>query len=122
MNLNKRQQLLAIVAIAAVGLFMADKIIVTPLTKSWDARSKRIAKLKEDVRTGDDLLKHEKSWRDQWTQMHANLLSTDKAVAESQMMKALPTMWSSGRRRGCRRSMWERWERPRLTPERTAPF
>jgi Tfp pilus assembly protein PilO len=93
MNLNKRQQLLAIVAIAAVGLFMADKIIITPLTKSWDARSKRIAKLKEDVRTGDDLLKREKSWRDQWTQMHANLLSTDKAVAESQMMKAFER-WS----------------------------
>ena len=93
MNLNKRQQLLAIVDIAAVGLFMADKIIITPLTKSWDARSKRITELKTKVQDGEGLLKREKSWRDQWSQMRSNLLSNDKAVAETQMYKAFDR-WS----------------------------
>ena len=50
MNLNKRQQLLAILAIVAVGFFVADKLVITPLTNSWKARTVRLAKLKDDVR------------------------------------------------------------------------
>ena len=42
MNLNKRQQLLAILAIAAVGFLVVDKLVLTPLTLSWKARSERI--------------------------------------------------------------------------------
>ena len=47
MNLNKRQQLLAIFAIVAVGFFVADKLVLSPLTSSWKARAQRLAKLKD---------------------------------------------------------------------------
>ena len=93
MNLNKRQQLLAIVAILAVGLFAADKLVFTPLTNSWKGRAARITKLKEDVRAGTDTLKRETAWRAQWDHMRTNTLSSAKPEGESQMMKAFER-WS----------------------------
>jgi Tfp pilus assembly protein PilO len=93
MNLNKRQQLLAILAIVAVGFFVADKLVFTPLTHSWSARSARIAKLKEQVRDGTETLKRETAVREQWANMRTNTLSSAKPEAESQMLKAFER-WS----------------------------
>ncbi len=93
MNLNKRQQLLAILAIVAVGLFIADKLVITPLTKSWKARADRIAKLKEEVRDGSETLKRERVLREQWAMMSTNTLPNAKPEAESQMLKAFER-WS----------------------------
>jgi len=95
MNLNKRQQLLAILAIATVGLFVADKLVITPLTNSWKARSARIAKLKEQVRDGTALTeaRREKALREQWDNIRTNTLSSAKPEAESQMLKAFER-WS----------------------------
>src|SRR5580765_843393 len=93
MNLTKQQQVLAIVAIAMVGLFMADKIVFTPLTNSWKARSARIMKLKDEVREGTETLKREQALTQQWTMMQANVLSSAKPEAESQMLKAFER-WS----------------------------
>lgn len=93
MNLNKRQQLLAILAIVAVGLFVVDKLVITPLTNSWKARTVLLAKLKEDVREGTETLKREQVLREQWERMRTNTLATDKSEAENQMMKAFER-WS----------------------------
>lgn len=64
MNLTRRQQILAILAIVLVGLYVADKLIFTPLTRSWKARSEQIAKLKEQVRDGNETIKREASLRE----------------------------------------------------------
>lgn len=93
MNLNKRQQLLAILAIVAVGLFVVDKLVLTPLTNSWKTRAARLEKLKKDVRDGEETLKRESAWREQWGRMRTNTLATDKSNAENQMMKAFER-WS----------------------------
>lgn len=93
MNLNKRQQLLAIFAIVAVGLFIADKLVFTPLTRSWKARSEHITKLKEQVRDGAETLKRERALREQWVNMSTNTLPSAKPEAESQMLKAFER-WS----------------------------
>lgn len=93
MNLNKRQQILAILAIAAVALFAADKLVFTPLTNSWKVRSARIAKLKEEVRDGTETLKREAVVREQWDRMRTNTLSSAKPEGESQMLKAFER-WS----------------------------
>ena len=93
MNLNKRQQSLAILAIVAVGFFVADKLVITPLTSSWKARSVRIAKLKEQVREGEETMKREKALREQWDSMRRNTLHNAKSEAESQMLKAFER-WS----------------------------
>lgn len=93
MNLNKRQQLLAILAIVAVGFFVADKLVFTPLTKSWKARTAGIARLKEEVREGTETLKREQAVREQWDRMRTNTLAGKKPDAESQMLKAFER-WS----------------------------
>ena len=93
MNLNKRQQLLAILAIVAVGLFVADKLVFTPLTNNWRARAERITKLKAQFAEGTETLKHETSWREQWDRMRTNTLAQAKPEAESQILKAFER-WS----------------------------
>lgn len=97
MNLNKRQQLLAILAIGAVGLYVADKLMFTPLTNNWKNRSSRIAQLKEQVRDGTETLKRETALRQQWDRMRTNTLSSAKPEAESQMLKAFERWSQQGR-------------------------
>ena len=93
MNLTKRQQILAILAMAVVGLYVADKLLFTPLTKNWKARSERITKLKDEVRDGNETLKRETALREQWDRMRTNTLTNVKSEAESQMLKAFER-WS----------------------------
>ncbi len=93
MNLNKRQQLLAILAITMVGLFVADKLVFSPLLRSWDQRSKHVITLKEAVREGTETLKRERALREQWDAMRTNTLAGAKPEAESQMLKAFER-WS----------------------------
>ena len=93
MNLTKRQQILGILAIAVVGLYVADKLVFTPLTKNWKARAERIAKLKDEVRDGNETLKRESALREQWDRMRTNTLTNVKSEAESQMLKAFER-WS----------------------------
>ena len=100
MNLNKRQQWLAIFAIAAIGFFVADKLVLTPLTQSWKTRADRIAKLKDQVSQGTILTEEKRAQdiRKQWDRMHTNSLAwaalqtkpaaTAKPEAESQILKA----------------------------------
>jgi Tfp pilus assembly protein PilO len=93
MNLNKRQQFLAILAIAAVGLFIADRLVFTPLTNSWKARSGRVTKLEEQVRDGTETMKRATVLREEWARMKTNTLPIAKPAAESQMSKAFER-WS----------------------------
>lgn len=93
MNLTRRQQILAILAIALVGLYVADKLVFTPLTRSWKARAERIVKLKEQVRDGHETLKREAALREHWDRMRRNTLVPAKSEAESQMLKAFER-WS----------------------------
>ena len=96
MSMNPRQKLLATLAITAVGLFMADKILISPLTKAWKGRSERLLALEEKVKKGNDTLKREKTLTDRWEHMTANVLSTSKPEAESQMRRAFERWAQAG--------------------------
>ncbi len=93
MNLTRRQQILAFLAIGLVGLYVADKLVFTPLTKSWKTRAERIVKLKAEVRDGNETLKRETALREQWNRMRSNTLTQVKSDAESQLLKAFER-WS----------------------------
>ena len=88
MNLDKRQKRLAIIALVAVGLFVGDRIVFSPLINSWKERSKRITKLKQDVRDGTETLNRESKLRAQWDRMRTNTLPAVKSEAEGKMLKA----------------------------------
>ncbi len=88
MNLKNRQQLLAAVAISAGALFAGDKLLFTPLVKSWKDRSERIADLRKRISQGEQLVQRQAGIHSRWDQMRTNTLPTDASVAEQRLLQA----------------------------------
>ncbi|HOW68191.1 MAG TPA: hypothetical protein P5186_02165 [Candidatus Paceibacterota bacterium] len=93
MNLGNRQQLLSVVAIAAVVLLAGDRLVFSPLTKMWKERTSRIQQLKKSVSQGTALLDRESAIRDRWESMRTNALAGEASVAQNQLIKAFDR-WS----------------------------
>ena len=88
MEIKNRPQTLAIVAIAALAILLGDRLVFTPLVKSWKARSERIAALKKSIAKGTSLLERENVIRGRWEKMRTNTLPNNGSLAESQLLKA----------------------------------
>ena len=88
MRINNRQQLLTVLALAAIAIFASDKLLRGPLVASWNQRSKRVADLRKQVAEGGQLLKREESLRARWEYMRANTLPDNASLAEQQVLKA----------------------------------
>lgn len=86
---HNRQRLLVIVAIAAVGLLIADKLILTPLAGLWRERSDRITELETKIRLGRILVERQESIQGRWNEMNAQSLPPDLPVAENEVLKAV---------------------------------
>jgi len=97
MNINKRQQLLAIAAIAVVAVWASDKLIFTPLAGLWKERSVQIADLKKSVSQGSLLQDRKSSIRGRWSMMRTNALAAEPAAAESQVLRSFDR-WSQASR------------------------
>lgn len=93
MQINQRQRLLAILAISGLGLLISDWFVFTPLTHLWQARSKRIAELHQEIAQGSSLLQREHLIRRRWDEMRSNTLTNNASLAEQQMLKAVDS-WS----------------------------
>jgi hypothetical protein len=108
-NLNNRQQLLGIFAIAIVVLWAGDKLVISPLYGGWTARAKRITTLKTSVRDGNWTLAHEQDIRKEWDFMRKNTLTNEMSGAESQMLNAFDR-WErdSGVSINGRRPQWKK--------------
>jgi hypothetical protein len=92
-QIKNRQQLLAIVAGVAIGLFAADKLVLAPIGHFWSARSDRIGKLRKDIEEAKSLINREPSLRARWDQMRTNTLPVDESQAEQLVLKAFDR-WS----------------------------
>ena len=88
MQTNPRQQLLTIVALAAVGLFVFDRFILSPVVKSLKDRTTRIAELRLNILKGAQILDREKTVRTRWKEMSTSTLASDNSEAEDQVFKA----------------------------------
>ncbi len=93
MRIKNRQQLLALLAISCLGLLVADWVVFTPLTHLWQARSKKIAELRQEIVQGSSLQQREQPIRRRWKEMRANMLPNNTSMAEQQILKAFDT-WS----------------------------
>ena len=89
MPIKNRQQLLVILAISAVALFAGDKLLLSPLLKSWDTRAKRVADLREKVQQGNRLTLRQTGIRKQWADMARRSLTNNMSAAEQQLFKAV---------------------------------
>jgi len=88
-QIKNRQQKLVMVALVAVALFAADKLLISPMTTAWDARSKRIAQLRTQVEDGAQLLRRQESIRSRWQQIRRRTLPNNTSAAEQQLYKAI---------------------------------
>jgi hypothetical protein len=89
MNLKNRQQLLGILAIVAVVLLVGDRLVFTPLTRSWKDRAARIAELKKNYDQGTHLLARDHAIREDWEHMRTNTLASEPSLAQGQMYASL---------------------------------
>ncbi|HTG43379.1 MAG TPA: hypothetical protein VK633_02485, partial [Verrucomicrobiae bacterium] len=93
MNINNRQQLLAILAVTAIVLLVGDRLVLTPLTHAWKDRTDRIVSLKKSIAQGELLLDRDHRIRDQWNSMRTNTLPVNLSAAENEVLKAF-NRWS----------------------------
>ena len=89
MPIKNRQQLLVFVTIGVLGLFAADRLVLDPLVKFWDARNKQLADLRAQVTQGKALLLREQSIRNRWEHMQHNTLTNNASAAEQQLFAAI---------------------------------
>jgi hypothetical protein len=89
MQIKDRQQLLLIVTISAAALFVADKVLFTPLLDAWDARQNRIADLRKQVSKGKTLMANAQGIRDHWRDISQRSLTNDQSAAEQQVFQAI---------------------------------
>jgi Tfp pilus assembly protein PilO len=87
LKIKDRQQLLTIGAVAIVALFLADRLILTPLGNAWSERSKRIEALKKKVADGKQLISRENPLRERWEQMQTNTFPQNQSLAEQNLLR-----------------------------------
>ena len=93
MKIKNRQEILMVVAFAAVALFSADGFIFSPLIQAWKSRSAQIIDLRKKVAQGAQLLQREQGIRNRWKQMRSSTLPSNTSPAEQQVLKAID-VWS----------------------------
>lgn len=93
MKITNRQQLLAVVAMATVALLASDRLVFSPLIRSWKARTERIGELRQLVAGGQTLVERERKVRDRWSAMETNTLPNNISAAENEVLKAFDR-WS----------------------------
>lgn len=118
MNLQNRQHLLGLVAAILFGALAGDRWILTPLLKSWEARSTRIEQLRKSVSRGQSLLRNEKDIEASWNLIRTNTLALEPSIAENQILKAFDA-WSrdSGVSISGLRPQWKRTDEDFATLE-----
>lgn len=87
-NPKNRQQLLGLIAAGAVAFLAADRLLITPLSNSWKARSAKVGLLRQKIAEGRAEVQREGSLRDRWDQMRAHTLPNNTSQAEQQVLKA----------------------------------
>ncbi len=97
MEIKNRQQMLIVLAIAAVALLAGDKLVVTPLVKAWDNRSRDIKQLRQRVSEGQALLRREQTIRSRWATMKDNTLTNNTSAAEQRFFRSIDSWAGSSR-------------------------
>ncbi len=89
MQIKNRKKFLVIALIAVVAVLAGDRLVLTPMVKSFKARSIRITELTKSINKGSVLLDREKAIKEQWDTMKKRALPANKSVAENEVLKAV---------------------------------
>jgi hypothetical protein len=86
---KSRESLLKIAVGVVVGLFLLDRMILTPAMASWKTQSERLTALRDKVVRGRQLIEREQSIRTRWDEMQRGDLNDESSAAENDVFKAL---------------------------------
>lgn len=89
MQNKNREALLKIGVGVVVGLWLLDRVVISPFLAGWKNQGERIAEFRQKVQRGQQLLDREKSLRDRWAEMQKTDLAVDSPSAESDVRKAI---------------------------------
>ena len=115
MKIDNRQRLLAVLAIVIVAIFVADKLIFTPLTESWRERSAAIAELRKSIQKGNGLIQRETHTRARWNEVRKSTLPVNASQAEKELFAAFEK-WSAESRVSVS-SIRPQWKKGATEPE-----
>lgn len=88
MNIKNRQQFLIILTLSLLGLYVADMLVLEPMTHWWKSRQAQITQLRQQVSQGKILIRRESIIRDEWQRMRSNALPNDPSQAEQQVLRS----------------------------------
>jgi hypothetical protein len=94
MKIDTRQRILAIAAIAIVALFALDRMVITPLARSWKNRSTELANLRKSIEHGNSLIQRESHTRRMWNDIRKSTLPVNASQAEKELLGAFEK-WSA---------------------------
>ena len=89
MQNNRRETLLKIGVGVVVGLFLLDRVVISPAMAGWTAQGERLAALRKDVQRGRQLIEREQSLRGRWEEMQRTDMADDISVAENDVFQAI---------------------------------
>jgi hypothetical protein len=88
LNLPNRQKLLVLAAGAAVLLLILDRVVFTPLGKTWTAHAAEITRLQKAVANGRSVIARGDQTQRVWTEIQTGALPKDAAQAEQDLISA----------------------------------
>jgi hypothetical protein len=99
MQNKQRETILKIAVGVVVGLFLLDRVVLTPALGAWKRQGERLTDLRAKVQRGRQLLGRETSLRGRWDEMLRTDLPDDASAAENDVLKAL-NRWTRDSRVG----------------------
>ena len=89
MQNNRRETLVKIGIGVVVGLFLLDRLVISPAMAGWTAQGERLAALRKDVQRGRQLIEREQSLRGRWEEMQRTDMADDISIAENDVFQAI---------------------------------
>ena len=89
MRNNRRETFLKIGVGVVAGLFLLDRVIITPAFAGWREQGERLAALRKDVQRGRQLIEREQSLRGRWEEMQRTDMADDTSIAENDVLQAI---------------------------------
>ena len=89
MQNKRRETFLKIGVGVVVGLYLLDRVIITPALASWKDQGERLTRLRQEVQRGRQLIEREKSLRGRWEEMQRTDMPDDISVAENEVFQAI---------------------------------
>jgi len=115
---KNRQHLLLLGAVLVIGIFLGDRLVISPMIKGWKARSARLVDLRQKVHNGEMLIERGDALKSRWSEFRTNALPSEAASAEKLVLGAFDR-WSrdSGVSVSSIRPQWKRADNDYMTLE-----